>query len=399
MAAGHGGQILVSRTTRDLVREELPEGTSLRDLGEKRLKDLDDPIQLFQVVAPGLAVQFPRLRTAPPRKRDRVLRPYVAGPVLVVAAAAVAGAVLLTGESAGVTVAANSLGVIDAKTNKVVGQVPVGIGPRSVALGFGSAWVGNEADQSISRVDARTRGRQHTIALGATPTGLAVARAPAGKAGLWVAEGGARALVRVSPLDTIAEKHEEVVPFTRVSGGARGSVATGDGFVWAAYGSSDVIRVSPGATRVRRVGSAGFGASGIAYADHMLWVANNGADNVWRYNVGADARLPAVNVGSQPSGVAVGGGSVWVSDEGSDLVSRIPMGEGGVGATHVGRSPAAVAYGAGSVWVANSGDGTVSRIDPVSGDVVKTIRVGGRPVGLAVGDGLVWVAVQAPLPT
>ena len=40
MNAGHGGQILLSQTTRDLVEHELPEGASLRDLGDHRLKDL-----------------------------------------------------------------------------------------------------------------------------------------------------------------------------------------------------------------------------------------------------------------------------------------------------------------------------------------------------------------------
>src|SRR5579884_1790539 len=38
-AAGHGGQVLLSRTTRELVEDELPSGVTLRDLGERRLKD------------------------------------------------------------------------------------------------------------------------------------------------------------------------------------------------------------------------------------------------------------------------------------------------------------------------------------------------------------------------
>jgi len=43
MSAGHGGQILVSGTTRELVRKTLPVGAELLDLGEKRLKDLIHP--------------------------------------------------------------------------------------------------------------------------------------------------------------------------------------------------------------------------------------------------------------------------------------------------------------------------------------------------------------------
>jgi class 3 adenylate cyclase len=38
-SAGHGGQVLLSQTTRELVARELPPGVELRDLGEHRLKD------------------------------------------------------------------------------------------------------------------------------------------------------------------------------------------------------------------------------------------------------------------------------------------------------------------------------------------------------------------------
>jgi len=60
-AAGPGGQILLSETTQALVAQEQPEGVSLRDLGEHRLKDLTRHQRLFQLVAPGLASDFPPL--------------------------------------------------------------------------------------------------------------------------------------------------------------------------------------------------------------------------------------------------------------------------------------------------------------------------------------------------
>ena len=62
-AAGHGGQVLISDTTRALVQSKLPEGVELRDLGEHRLKDLREPEHLHQLVIPGLAADFPALRT------------------------------------------------------------------------------------------------------------------------------------------------------------------------------------------------------------------------------------------------------------------------------------------------------------------------------------------------
>ncbi len=62
-AAGHGGQILLSDTTRTLVEDKLPEGVTLKDLGQHRLKDLPRAERLFQLVAPGLPSVFPPLRS------------------------------------------------------------------------------------------------------------------------------------------------------------------------------------------------------------------------------------------------------------------------------------------------------------------------------------------------
>jgi len=63
MAAGHGGQVLVSGATEVLVREDLPGGCVLVDLGEHRLRDLARPVRIFQLAGPGLRDQFPPLRT------------------------------------------------------------------------------------------------------------------------------------------------------------------------------------------------------------------------------------------------------------------------------------------------------------------------------------------------
>jgi class 3 adenylate cyclase len=65
-SAAHGGQILLSSVTRGLVEDDLPEHTSLRDLGEHLLKDLERPERLFQLAIEGLPQQFPALKTAEP---------------------------------------------------------------------------------------------------------------------------------------------------------------------------------------------------------------------------------------------------------------------------------------------------------------------------------------------
>jgi predicted ATPase/class 3 adenylate cyclase len=61
-AAGHGGQVLLSQTTRDLLPENL-DGLTFRDLGDHRLKDLTGPQRLYQLCGDGLVDEFPPPRT------------------------------------------------------------------------------------------------------------------------------------------------------------------------------------------------------------------------------------------------------------------------------------------------------------------------------------------------
>jgi predicted ATPase/class 3 adenylate cyclase len=63
MSIAAGGQTLLSSATAELVRDQLPEGAALLDLGEMRLKDLARPEHVFQLNGTGLPVDFPPLRS------------------------------------------------------------------------------------------------------------------------------------------------------------------------------------------------------------------------------------------------------------------------------------------------------------------------------------------------
>ncbi|MFN7954939.1 MAG: adenylate/guanylate cyclase domain-containing protein [bacterium] len=63
MSAGHGGQVLLTQSTCELVRDRLPRTIGLRDLGERRLRDLNRPERVHQLVVPGLRQDFPPLKT------------------------------------------------------------------------------------------------------------------------------------------------------------------------------------------------------------------------------------------------------------------------------------------------------------------------------------------------
>jgi predicted ATPase/class 3 adenylate cyclase len=73
-SAAHGGQVIVSGATRALVERDLPPGTSLRDLGQHRLKDLADPERLHDVVIEGLPSRFPPPRTLNARPNNLPLQ-------------------------------------------------------------------------------------------------------------------------------------------------------------------------------------------------------------------------------------------------------------------------------------------------------------------------------------
>lgn len=62
-SVGHGGQVLLSRTAFDLVQDNLPPDMTFLPLGEVRLRDLDRPEEVFQLLHPSLPAEFPRPRS------------------------------------------------------------------------------------------------------------------------------------------------------------------------------------------------------------------------------------------------------------------------------------------------------------------------------------------------
>jgi predicted ATPase/class 3 adenylate cyclase len=73
-AAGHGGQVLISEATRKFVEHALPDGVSLRDLGRHRLKDIERPEHLFDLVIDGLLTEFPSIRSQDARPTNLPLQ-------------------------------------------------------------------------------------------------------------------------------------------------------------------------------------------------------------------------------------------------------------------------------------------------------------------------------------
>jgi len=396
-AAGHGGQVLVSQATQTLLEDEEEDlEVQLRDLGDQRLKDLDRPVHLYQLAAPGIAEQFPPLRqeAAPPEaepvpfyRQRRVLAIATAVLIAIVAAAAVL-ATRSGGPGGLASVSPNNVGLIDPASNTIVAAVPTGIRPGPVAVGSGGVWVGNLDDRTLTLIDPKTRMQAATVSLeNRTPTGLAIS-----SNAVWVAHG---LLGSVSQVDL---QFRRVVNTTTIAARSdSGSVAVGGGSVWAVFGGSTLARLTIGEARVLGSGFAGSDPSGIVYAEDAVWVANRGEATVYRFNPTTfeSGAVATPSVGARPSAIAYGEGSIWVPNAADGTVSRIDPASNSVRTIPVGARPSAIIASPGAVWVANAGDGTVSRIDPQEDTVAETIRTGNEPAGLAFGDGFVWVTVRS----
>jgi predicted ATPase/class 3 adenylate cyclase len=74
MSAGHGGQVLLSQSTYELVRDAPPDEVTFVDLGEHRLKDLIRPERVFQLAGPGITSDFPLLASLDARPHNLPLQ-------------------------------------------------------------------------------------------------------------------------------------------------------------------------------------------------------------------------------------------------------------------------------------------------------------------------------------
>jgi predicted ATPase/class 3 adenylate cyclase len=74
-AAGHGGQILLSASAAELARHDLPDGVAFRDVGIHRLKDLQQPERIYQLLGPDLPAEFPPLKTLDARPHNLPVQP------------------------------------------------------------------------------------------------------------------------------------------------------------------------------------------------------------------------------------------------------------------------------------------------------------------------------------
>ncbi len=208
---------------------------------------------------------------------------------------------------------------VDPRTGKVVARIPVGATSYEAAAAFGSIWVSNRSDGTLTRIDPSTNKVIDTVAVPDVQPGGIVAADGA----LWIGNdtGGASFLIRLDP-DTGA--------VTKIDAGERPAYVTATpGKVWTSDGYDGTVSTIDTQTSE-------------AIGDPV------------------PAGAYPVNLEATPDGT-----EVWVPDDEGDTLTRIDATSGDVvERLAVGRGPAVVAATDADIWVTNFEGGSVWRITP-----------------------------------
>jgi class 3 adenylate cyclase len=419
-AAAHGGQVLLSETARALVADDLPAGVSLRDLGLHRLKDIDEPARLYQVVADGLQGRFPPPRPGH-RGRNRRTRLALAAAALIVAGAVVAGVLLATRAASAkpVRLLANSIVVIDAKSRKTVGDVPLGFTPTDVDAGGNKIWVLNGAAHTVTSIDPDTLKVVQTVGVDGSPSSQYAAGSTD-----WVGVPGG-----VNEIDEGGESAAIRISLWKPTGGAAQCFVyvTGDGkTVWVSEGTN--VAVLDGASgnvlrKLRLPPPAGISPSitcyGLRYSGGELAAIRNDF-TIGRVDLSTASYTPvatdvALGAGTfRSSNWAAGFGSYWLgsytvtAENGQENnLTRLDPTSGQVLSKIAGPLLGSTVVDTTGIWTAavkpNTATGQVSYIDPHSNQIVDTIPLPHTPccpngavgIGIAAGHGRIWVGLES----
>jgi YVTN family beta-propeller protein len=339
--------------------------------------------ELSRVQTEALPLRSEQVVERRSRKRRAVLLSALTG---VVAAIVVVPLVVLSqGGSEGraaVSAADDSLGVVDARSGRLVADTGVGATPTAVAVGEGAYWVTNAEGHSVSRVDPGTNAVLQTIPVGNGPSGIAT-----GAGAVWVVNSLDGSVSRIDPgTNTVVQ--------TIGVGGEPLGIVYAAGSVWVANtGDNTITRIDP--TSGKLTETLEVAATELAFGAGTLWASERGAGQVVRIDPTTGKQVAAIQVGNGPTGIAFGDGAAWVANTLDGNVSRIDPDTNSVTATvPTGNGPDAVALDARGVWASNEFDGNVVRIDPNRNQVAQRVSVGSRPLGLATSGDAVLVAVR-----
>ena len=355
-----------------------------RDLGlqpTRELRELEAAI-LRQDPELDASRRVARSRAAP-RVRPRLL---IAGGALVAAAAAAAIIVSAgAGSKPGLpSLGANSVAVLEPADGRIVGTVPVGAVPGTMALAGGRLWVTNGGDRTLTAIDSHSRRVVRTVGLSTLPHTVA-----AGARTLWLGNGYDGTVSRLELADGLLSRPFRPQPHAT----GRLTLATGFGSVWVGSQDDVVARLDPVTQALRTTIGGVTNPEALAAGAGAVWALPSTPRAVLAIDPQLDRTVASIPIGDPGRSIAVTDDAVWVL--GDRRLWRIDPRRRLVTATVGLRSPAtALAAGEGAVWVADGPGGTVTRIDPERAQLGRTIRIGRAIGGILAGDGAVWVAAR-----
>lgn len=386
--------LAVFRDTRKMMSEELglEPSNELRAL-ERAVLDQDPALDLPAGIEPEPPRPAPPDRDGarPTRLARRSL--LVGGPAL----AAIALVVILVAATGGAggkpSVSPNSVAVIDASSNRVISQIPVGLRPSELSFGDGRLWVANLGDGTVSEIDPQTRQVAKTLAVGSSAQ-TTVAGVAAGSGAVWTVDGDG-VMRRVDLSNDLVSRSTIGTPFNGSWVQGPDTAVLGAGAAWFVAGRSSLARLDLKSGAVTDDIALGTYPASIAIGFGSVWVSDSADNTVSRIDTLSSAVTQTIPVGRGTGGIASGAGAVWVSNSQDDTVARIDPTTGAVTDTiPVAGGPRGIAVGAGSVWVAASRAGALARIDPATRRVVATIQLGQSPEDVAVRGRSVFVSMQ-----
>lgn len=269
---------------------------------------------------------------------------------------------------------------------RVAAAIPVGDSPSSVEAGEFKVWATTRSGALTGISPASERADPPvSVGEGAEPVAVAI-----GFGSVWVVDRANDALVRMNPGQGTPPERIQVGP-------SPSDVAAGVQWLWVANaGDGTVSRIDPNTNLANLTVSVGGNPRSLDYGAGSVWVANAPDRSVSRIDASAATVEGQPIAIGHPSDVAIGGGgSLWVLDDRGGRLHRIdPEAGAAIGRPiDVGSQPRRLAVDDDSVWVTRESDDAVLRIDASTGDRIGTpIPVGDRPIDVTVGFDSVWSA-------
>ena len=276
-----------------------------------------------------------------------------------------------------------SVAFIDARSGRLVGDVPAGPGVGFVRSGLGSVWEMEDAGVLL-QINQRTRHLTRSISVGVNAGDVAV-----GEGAVWITDKDSQTLLRVGPrYGDIAHIRLPASGLSRPSVG--GGVAVGAGSVWVAQGLSRITRISPASGQVESSLPVA-DASVVAFGEGAVWVAGSDRGTLTKIDPRTSAIAWSTRIGPGICCVVAGGGYVWAANDVG--ISKLAT-DGRVLDTITTPSQTGnISFGDGALWVANDVAGTVMRIDPRT-DATSKYRVGHLLTGISVEAHTIAVSVH-----